>query len=54
MQVIPRTLTSATRFDKCQTFVAPELVLQHPELATYSDASLSTRCYTVNCISFEN
>jgi hypothetical protein len=25
---------------------------QHPELATYSDASLSIRCYSVNYISF--
>ena len=41
-----------SRFDKCHTFVAPELVLHHPELPTSSDASLSTRCYTVNSISF--
>jgi predicted naringenin-chalcone synthase len=37
-----------SRIDKRHTFVTPELVLQHPELATYGDASLSTRVAIAN------
>lgn len=34
--------------DKRHTFVTPELLAQHPELATYSDNSLSTRVAIAN------